>query len=477
MAEETLAARPIRETGRLVEAAAAAAVAGTALVFFLVYLLAMAGASLWTDELYGIVYFSARGPWTAWTDYHAPNHVLFSLLNSLLPGRGSVDPLRARLLSFIAVALLLALVLVFFWRKGRWLAGAFAFQLLAMNERVLDQTLQARGYGLQLLFAGAAAVALHAYLENRRRSALAVLAAFVVLGAFTVPPFLLFGGGIFLFLLAVRPRREVVVSGLLTVTGAVVVHLPVLDALFRQMSEYRAVGSGALEFATPAAVVESLRLYVLPEIFSSSRTPFGGVLLLGVLVAGLVAAPGFSEPDTNWRRVLLGAGFSFFGACLLLRSPLVRTTVFIAAPVALVLGALVEDLLRRIGIRGVRTGAVTLLAALLALSNGLAVSRFGFVPIERWDMTAAFIRRAVPAGTPLWVTFRPELLAPYLPPATRFAERFDVELFSSGRLAVVDTDVDPPDRFDGRRYAAGAKEWQTPLARRGIQAVWFVPRP
>jgi hypothetical protein len=268
MAEETPAAGPARETGRLVEAAAAAAVAGTALVFFLVYLLAMAGASLWTDELYGIVHFSARGPWTAWTDYHVPNnHILFSLLNALLPGRGSVDPLRARLFSFLAVPALLALVLVFFWRKGRWLAGAFAFQLLAANERVLDQTLQARGYGLQLLLAGGTAVALRAYLENGRRSALTMLAVLVVLGAFAVPPFLLFGGGIYLLLLVVRPRREVLFSGLLALAGAVAVHLPVLGSFLGQLTTYRTVGSGALEFATPAAVVESLRLYVLPELF------------------------------------------------------------------------------------------------------------------------------------------------------------------------------------------------------------------
>ncbi len=477
MAEETPAADPSRNAGRLVEAAAAAAVTGTALVFFLGYLLAMAGASLWTDELYGIVHFSARGPWTAWTDYHAPNHLLFSLLNALLPARGSVDPIRARLLSFIAVSALLALVLVFFWRKGRWLAGAFAFQLLAANERVLDQTLQARGYGLQLLFAGGAAVALRAYLGNGRRSALTMLAALVVLGAFAVPPFLLFGGGIYLLLLVVRPRREVLFSGLFAVAGAVAVHLPVLGSLLGQLTTYRTVGSGALEFATPAAVVESLRLYVLPELFSSPRTALGAVFLLGVLVAGLLVATGSPEPEASWRRVVLGAVFLFYGACLLLRSPLVRTTVFVAAPLALVLGAFVEDLLRRIGIRGVRTAAVALLAVALALSNGIAVSRFEFVPIERWDMTAAFIRRAVPPGTPLWVTFRPELLAPYLPPTTRFTERFDADLFASGGLAVVDTDVDPAVRFDGRRYAAGAKDWRTPLARRGIQAVWFVPRP
>lgn len=476
MAEERPAAGAPRDAGRLVEAAAAAAVAGTALLFALLYLFAMAGASLWTDELYGIVHFSARGPWTAWTDYHAPNHILFSLLNALLPGRGSVDPLRARLLSLVAVAALLALVLVFFWRRGRWLAGALAFQLLATNERLLDQTLQARGYGLQLLFAGGAAVALRAYLESGRRIALVAFAALVVLGTFAVPPFLVFGGGLFLLLFLVRRRREVVVFGLLVLAGAFAVHLPVLGSLFRQLTTYRTVGSGALEFASPAAVLESIRLYLLPELFSSPRTAGGAALVLVALVAGLLVAGGASEAETSWRRVLLGAVLLFFGACLLLRSPLVRTTVFVAAPLALFSGALVEDLLRRIGNRGARTAAVALLAVALALSNGIAVSRFEFVPIERWDMTAAFLRRAIPPGTPLWVTFRPELLAPYLPPTTPFAPRFDAELFASGGLAVVDTDVDPPVRFDGRRYAADAKEWRTPLARRGVQSVWFVPR-
>lgn len=469
--------RAAPEARRIVEAVGAAFIVGSALLGVVLYLAAMASTSLWTDELYGIVYFSGRGPWTALTDYHVPNnHIFFSLLNALLPGSGSVDPLRARLLSLVAVPALLALVLVFFWRRGRWLAGAFAFQLVAANERLLDQTLQARGYGLQLLFAGAVCVALRSYLEKESRAALAALATTVVLGTFTVPPFLLFGGGVFVLLFALRRRLEILVAGISALAGAVIVHLPVLGSLLRQMAAYRSVGGGPPEFASLAGVLESLRLYVLTELFGGPRPAAAAAGLLAALLLGAALAGLLDEAERDWIRILVGAVLLFFGGCLILRNPLVRTTVFVAAPLALAAGALLEDALRGIRSSGLKAALVVAASVGLSASNGLTVARFDFVPIENWQATAEVVREAVPPDVALFVIFRPELLAPYLRPGTLLATHFDADRFSRGELAVVDTDIHQPVRFDGRRIAANAVEWRTPQRRRDRQSVWYVPR-
>jgi hypothetical protein len=467
----------VPRTQRYVEAAGSAFVVGSALLGVVLYLVAMASTSLWTDELYGIVHFSGRGPWTALTDYHVPNnHILFSLLNALLPWSGSVDPFRARLLSLVAVPTLLVLVLVAFWRRGRWVAGAVAFQLLAGNDRLLDQTLQARGYGLQLLFAGGVCVALRSYLESASRRSLAVLAALVVLGTFTVPPFLLFGGGVFALVLAFRRRREVLVAGIAAFAGSVIVYLPVLGRLLRQLGSYRTVGGGAPEFGSLGGVVESLRLYVLPELFGAPRPAIAAAVLLGAVVLGAAVVGRVDTLERDWIRIVVGAVLLFYGGCLVLRNPLVRTTVFVAAPLALAAGALLEDGLRALRSRGLRAALVAVASVGLTASNVRAAARFDFVPIENWQATADLLREVVPPDAALFVTFRPELLAPYVRSGTRFATRFDAERFARGEVAVVDTDVHQPVRFDGRRYAAGAVEWRIPQRLRDCQVVWFVPR-
>src|SRR5690606_24144527 len=133
--------------------------------------------SLWNDELFSVIRTSGEGPVHTVTTYEsANNHVFFNLLNALTPGAGSVDPLRARLWSVVAVLAMLVVLVLEFYRRGWYLGGAVLFTLFAANPAWLDLTLQARGYGLLGLAAAVSCVATWRYLESPSSSALAVLA-------------------------------------------------------------------------------------------------------------------------------------------------------------------------------------------------------------------------------------------------------------------------------------------------------------
>jgi hypothetical protein len=163
------------------------------LVSFQKYLFAMATTSLWTDELWSVLHYSARGPLAVVTEYHEPNnHIFFNLLNALTPGRSSVDPLRARFWSFAAVTALLAGFLAYFSRRRVPLWGLAPFLLFAAGPEFLDLMLQARGYGLLSLFALAASVLAVEHVQSGRPRTLPFLGVVSVLGAWTVPTFVFF---------------------------------------------------------------------------------------------------------------------------------------------------------------------------------------------------------------------------------------------------------------------------------------------
>jgi hypothetical protein len=122
--------------------------------------------SLWNDEVWSVVRYSGHGPIHVVTHYgSANNHVFFNLVNALTPGAGSADPARARWWSIVAVLAMQVIVLVVFWRRRWYLAGAVLFGLFATSPEWLDLTLQARGYGFLGLAALLSCTTLWRYLE------------------------------------------------------------------------------------------------------------------------------------------------------------------------------------------------------------------------------------------------------------------------------------------------------------------------
>jgi len=167
------------------------------------------------DEIGSILNYSSRGPWSQRRKYNlAKNHIFFSVVNSVSPGSDSLDPLRARFWSFIAVGLSLVILLVFFWRRGSPLAGAIAFALPALNLEYLLKVFEARGYGFVALAAVIGLVALSNFLRTGRGRGLWILGVSTALGTWTLPFYVVFGGGLMLLLFLIRPSRKVFLAGL-----------------------------------------------------------------------------------------------------------------------------------------------------------------------------------------------------------------------------------------------------------------------
>jgi hypothetical protein len=445
-------------------------------VSFQKYVVAMATTSLWTDELWSVLHYSGKGPWTVVTEYHEPNnHIFFNLLNALTPGRGSVEPLRARIWSFAAVTALLVGFLAYFARRRALVWGAVPFLLFAAGPEFLDLTLQARGYGLVSLAALAVSALAVGYVRDGRPRTLVLLGVVSILGVWTVPTFVLFIAPLWAFLwLAVR-RRQVLLAAVLTGGGVLLVHLPVASQLLYQVSHFDE--RWGREYSSLGAVKETVVMYLLPPAVVGRTL---GKLELLALAAGLLVLVRLAwrrDPvDARGISVVLGSVAAFFAVCLGLQTPLIRSTAFITVPIAFV-GTLAASLVEFPGgVRLRRAGA--LVAASFLLVRGVSAARsFEFTPLERWKEMAAILKETFPEGTPFFVTAEPDFLKGYLAAGSRLVTNTDGRSFERGEELVLDTPVvDPPEgRIDGRKIASCAVEFRLPQRRAHYEALWFCP--
>ena len=397
--------------------------------------------SLWIDEIDSIRQYSAPGPWTAITKYYAANnHIFFNLVNSITPGAGSYDPFRARLWAMVAVLATLALALHELWRRRWFLAGAVFVFAVTINNDLLDLCLGARGYGFLLFFATAGSLWAARYLETRRRRWLAALAVAVWLGTWTIPIFVFLGGALWLTLLIADRSAKVLKSAAATLAAIVLVYLPVMGQLWTQESTYgQQFGRNYDRFRDVWLTIQTYLTIYLPNLFVVTA-----FVLLGAVVA--LARPSLlgrqrRAAAAGW--VLLGSAALFFMACLILQTPLVRTTSFVVAPLALGLLVPAAALVRRTGFEVIRpTAAVT--AAVLLVPAGVAYrSSHRFLPHEEWRPAAAYVAATFPDGTPAYNQHSPGSLQVYLARRNPLAARFDLDALREGRLVVVAERIGP----------------------------------
>ena len=477
-------AEGLRNAGRGLESGVLRAVTGLLIALVILagffsfqkYLVAMATTSLWTDELWSVLHYSGKGPWTVVTEYHAPNnHIFFNLLNALTPGRASVEPLRARIWSFAAVTALLAGFLAYFARRRALMWGAVPFLLFAAGPEFLDLMLQARGYGLLSLAALVASVLTVGYVRDGMPRTLAFLGLVSVLGAWTVPTFVFFVAPLWAFLLIAVRRRQVLLAAALTGAGVLLVHLPVASQLLHQVSHFDE--RWGRQYSSLGAVRETVVLYLLHPVVVGRTLGKSALLALG---ASLLLLVGLA-----WRRnrgeakgisVVLGSVAAFFAICLVLQTPFIRSTAFIAVPIAFA-GTLAASLaVFPGGVRLRRVGA--LVAASFLLVRGVSAARsFTFTPLERWKEMATLLKETFPEGTTFFVPKEPQYLNAYLEEGNRLVARLDRRSIERGAELFLDTPiVDPPEgRIDVRTIAPCAVEYRLPQRRVGYEALWFCP--
>jgi len=494
---------------RALEVAAALAVIATTVLHCMLYAEKLASCSMHTDELGSVVSFTAKGPWYAMTHYPIPrNHILFSALASTLPGAGRLDPLCARSLSFGVAILLGVSILAAYLRRGRWLEAALMFALWGLNGELIHLGLQARGYGLLCLFAFFSSLLAVRYAERRALADFAWLGLCTMLGAYTVPAYVCFGAP--LMLLLVLQERDLKAFGLTVATAALIglLYLPVAGQLLAAMASYKAKYG---EFYTGfSAVVETVRLFVWP------LPAWPAMLLFAATLVAPFAIRSESFPARKGLQALCLAVGVFLGACLVLRTPPVRTTAFVALPLGFCLVETVGWGCRRVldglaraddesqqsgsgvppmsdsaeGRRhfwaracSISPGHLRLAFCALFLAGGtgaamLEIARFQFVPYEDWAGAWRFIATMFPPGTPVDCSRLADGLTYYMD-QDRYRIKLDSAIdpgFAEGTVPVVAAPFVRGVRwFNPARYAASWAVLTVPGRVRNVSIYFAIP--
>lgn len=396
---------------RRVESLLAAIVILPAVVHFGHSIHAMSKASLQVDEIGSILNYSSRGPLIAATKYNlAKNHIFFSVINSLTPGSASLDPLRARIWSFVAAGLSLALLLIFFWRLGSPLAGAVAVALPALNLEYLSKVLEARGYGFVALAAVAGLIAANGFLRTGRTRDLWILGASTAMGTWTLPFYIVFGGGLMLLLFLIQPSKKVFLAGLATCLVIPALYAPVFVQICRVTADYEE--SYGRAFESIGSVLDAMRYVVPPALVRVNGLPFLSAVML-VIALPLVLRKHRPQNNTSLQMAALLV-LTFYLFCLALASPPPRITAFLAMPFAFAAGMLTCQGLTFPAMAPFRVFIAATLATIFFLSGISSVKTFSFEPDQRWQEAAAAVRELFPAGVEVFSSGYRNALGGYL---------------------------------------------------------------
>lgn len=441
---------------RRVEIWLAAAVLAASLLSAGLTARAMATSSLSTDEFGTVGTFSSRGPWRVITDYRAPkNHIFFNLLNSVLPGRESLDPARARALSIAATLLTGALIAAYAARRGQWLEGAALVGVWTLAPEALTLSMEARGYGFLGLFAVVAAIATLEYFRRPRRRWLVALGLAAALGVYTIPSFLFFAGPLLLLIWLAKRTRETFLAGALAGVAILLLYAPVLPQLAAAFGQYQT--SDEAEFSRISSLWKAVRLFVAPGPDAAM------VAVLAALLLAPLALFRWQSSDRAGLVLVAAASALYFAILLVLHTPPLRVAAFGFLP-AMLAGFLATGAAIRRSPAALRPLFAVGVSAVLLLSLFRAARDFDFLPTENWTLAG----RAIDAGFPkeTRVDFRrfAKYLRHTLPDAESRSADFDAAAFARGELIVADAGnkwVEPP-RFHPPANVPDVLQWIIP---------------
>ena len=410
---------------------------------------AMARTSLWTDELFTTRHFTAAGPINAITNYKtANNHVFHSVVTSLLPGDPR-SPLRARFWPIAFTATSLLIVVVHFARRKQFLVGAVLVYCFTINFAWLDLSLQSRGYGPLALMALIAAVGVKRFLETERSAFLWMVTIPVVLGTWALPSYLFFAAPMLLGLLVITRSRAVLIHGVIAAGGVLLTYLPILSDLVRATRDY-AEEFGGDNFVSLNQVGASFSTYLF------QTTGFGRLAWLAAtsVVVATLAALGLlilrktAKPAQQFALLMFGSAVAFYAICLILRTPILRTTAFVMWPVAFGAATVVGEASRRAR-RPLLVSVASVAVVALLLPNAVSKARsFTFTPLENWEQTTDYLAAIVPDGSSVYATWSPEYADDYLSDRFTVVRKPNTKAFAAGRLVILDQPrpkTDPPD--------------------------------
>jgi hypothetical protein len=147
--------------------------------------------SLWYDEVYSVLNYIQPGLRAPWTGYNPNDHILFEQLANLSMRVFGDNEVAYRLPAVVGGFLAIVVVGWWLWRE-HGVAVALVFSALAVVAPVhLDLSRQARGYGVAFLGAAAMLVAGARALRTLQTRWIVLFALAGLLGALTLPIFVL----------------------------------------------------------------------------------------------------------------------------------------------------------------------------------------------------------------------------------------------------------------------------------------------
>ena len=198
----------------------------------------------------------------------------------------------------------------------------------------MNTVLEARGYGLIFLFATLGSMAFAQWSHTQSRAWLNVMAVTCVLGTYTLPFYVVFGGSLLLLSFLVSPSRETFLAGFLTFAAIALLYLPIAADIFEVFTGYaeRYATTFVSTFASIDGVFFSLQYFIPHELFEVG--PLSFVLL--VLAALLYVA--FARFATTTDRLSFAAVTvsiaAFLAFCLYCKIVPARVASYLAGPLA-----------------------------------------------------------------------------------------------------------------------------------------------
>lgn len=396
------------------------------------YIEAMSTHGMWNDELVSIEQFSSQGLRTTLTTYPIPNnHVFFNALAAITPTSDRFNPISARLWSFLALTLLLV-ASTWAWAGSRRLleAGLFAHAALTTKD-ALQLGLQARGYGLLMLFATLTAICVWR-MERRPElwSSVVFLGTITLLGVWTSPTYLLFGAPL-MVLIALRHRTRAAWGvGVATAVAIAAAYAPIAQDVYNSSFSYGE--QWGYNNATLDTTANMLQDYWLSSaVLTVPTSPLITALAFGLLAG--VASMATRTAEQRATRLTVAACVIFLGTCLALGTPPERAVSFISLPLSFCVVLLVSSALPT----NTRTIARAVLAvafgAILIPADILLVKNMTFTPKESWRGVAQYIDHVLPDNASVAVPFRGHQLRYFVHNHTAWTSEADASLIAAGQ--------------------------------------------
>jgi hypothetical protein len=431
--------------------------------------LAVVNTPLLVDEVGTIRGFSAKGPKYVMTHYGAAkNHVFFNLLNSVTPGRASFAPWRGKLWSLLAFGGLLAASLNFFIRRQCYLEGGLFFFAATTNLKALEINLAARGYGMLACFTALACFAVWRYFEKPHWNPAILVGVCVVLGTYTVPHYILFGGPL-LFLLWLRSGDgRVCVMGIAAAIALALLYAPIVSQVFSVASTYSDImGQSYPDFNAIQSTIDTYLLPLKPWIVFAALV---GVAMAPVALWSKTEVPGRALTVIGITALL------FLTICLKLETPRIRTTNFVIYPLLFIGVTAIGRIWRRPQISCLKQWLALAVSLGLLFGSFTAVRTFRYVPKENYLGSAKIIQAVYPKGVRIFVNERPDKLVNCLPKDYIEAVPLDPEGWKKGEMLMLDADFRAETRARPPVETSEALELRVPQGKGGYQALWLVPR-